>query len=71
MGLETVIAKALKHLGEDRYKLSLLVFERVEELTKGAKPLVDMDVRRDKLTDIAIHEIAEGLIGLESIEERE
>lgn len=71
MGLETVTAKALKQMNEDRYMLSIAVFKRIEDLTKGAKPLVDMDIKRHKYADIALHEIAEGLVKIESVEEIE
>jgi len=68
MRLEKVIDKALEQVGYDRYKLSLAVSKRVEELFKGDTPLVEADKRKMKLTDIALMEIAEGKIKLERIE---
>jgi DNA-directed RNA polymerase subunit omega len=59
---EEINAKALKHTGNDRYLLCIAVNARVEELYKGAKPLVNMDSKKAKLVDIALAEIAEGLI---------
>lgn len=68
---EQYIAKALERVGEDRYLLSTIVFERVKELSKGAKPLVDMDLRKHKFADIALREVAAGLVGLDRIEDVE
>ena len=60
MRLETITAKALERYDFDRYLLAKAVGLRAEELTKGAKPLVDMDIKENKAADIAIYEIAEG-----------
>lgn len=69
MRLEKVIAKALKHAGDDHYILSLMVSKRANELSEGAEPLIKADKNREKLTDIALMEIAEGLIELDRIVE--
>jgi len=63
--LEQVTAKALERLNHDRYLLTKAVGRRAEELNGGAAPLVDMDVKKHKATDIAIHEIAEGKLHIE------
>ncbi|MCH5313818.1 MAG: DNA-directed RNA polymerase subunit omega [Helicobacter sp.] len=68
---EEIAAKALERVNDDRYVLASLIFERVKELGEGAKPLVDLDVKLHKLSDIAMREIAEGKIKLSSIEDRE
>ncbi|CUU39178.1 MULTISPECIES: DNA-directed RNA polymerase subunit omega [Helicobacter] len=68
---EEIAAKALKRVNDDRYVLASLIFERVKELGEGAKPLIDADVKKDKLPDIAMREIAEGKIELTSIEDKE
>lgn len=60
--MEEINAKALEYAGGDRYLLSVAVNKRVEELFKGAKPLVDLDIKRVKPVDIALTEISEGLI---------
>lgn len=65
MRLEQVTAKALDRLNNDRYLLSKVVGKRAEELNSGAKALVDMDIKKHKATDIAIHEIAEGKLKVE------
>ncbi len=61
MRLEEVTAKALERYNFDRYLLARAVGKRAEALTKGeAQPLVNMDIKEHKATDIAIYEIAEG-----------
>lgn len=69
MRLEKVIATALKNAADDHYILSLMVAKRANELAEGAEPLIKADKKLEKLTDIALKEIAEGLIELERIEE--
>jgi len=64
MRTEEINAKALQKTNNDRYLLSIAVNKRVEELYKGAKPLVDMDAKKVKLVDIALMEIAEGHINI-------
>jgi DNA-directed RNA polymerase subunit omega len=61
MRIEQLNAKALDQVGYDRYLLAVAVGKRVEELTNGAKPLVDTK-KNTQPTEIAIREIAEGLI---------
>lgn len=63
--LEEIAAKALQNLGNDRYKLSLVVAKRAEELANGALPLVEVDKKALKFADIALIEIAEKKISLE------
>ena len=60
MKIEQLTAKALEILEFDRYLLAVAVGKRAEEIAQGAKPLVDMDPKIDKFTDIALVEIAEG-----------
>ncbi len=67
---ESLVAQALKNIGNDRYLLDNLVFARVKQLNAGAKTLVNMDPKRHKLVDIAIREIAEGKIDIDRIDER-
>ena len=69
MRTEVNAAKALEKTGNDRYVLSNLVFARTKELSNGAKPLVDMDLKVHKLADIAMMEIAEEKITLASIQD--
>ncbi|WP_281951087.1 DNA-directed RNA polymerase subunit omega [Nitrosophilus kaiyonis] len=65
MRLEKIAAKALERVNFDRYLLSVVVAKRANELANGSEPLIDIDVKKYKYTDIAIMEIAEGLIKIE------
>jgi DNA-directed RNA polymerase subunit omega len=69
MRSEQITARALKATGDDRYKLSILVAKRSEQLTLGAKPLVD-NIEGLKPVDIALLEIAAGKVSLDNIEEK-
>lgn len=44
-----------------RFKLTVLIQKRIQELAKGAPPLVQLDGRRT-LIDIAIEEIHQGKV---------
>lgn len=67
MRTEQITAKALQFLGNDRYKLSLLVSKRAEQLANGAQPLIKVEKSVTKNTDIALIEVAEGCVSIESI----
>ncbi len=69
MRLEKVIYNALKNANDDNYVLSIMVAQRANELAEGAEPLVKADKNKIKLTDIALMEIAEGAVVLDSITE--
>lgn len=68
MRLEQVTAEALKKVNFDRYLLASAVGKRADALAKGAQPQVDLDPKKNKYADIALHEIAEGkiIVGVES-----
>jgi DNA-directed RNA polymerase subunit omega len=59
--IEKINARALERVDYDRYLLSVAVAQRVKDLTNGAKPLVEVK-KNTQPTEIAIMEIAEGLI---------
>ncbi|MCH9813868.1 MAG: DNA-directed RNA polymerase subunit omega [Epsilonproteobacteria bacterium] len=67
MRLEKIISTALKNADDDSYILSLMVSKRANELAEGAEPLIKVDKNKVKLTDIALMEIAEGMIELDKI----
>ncbi|MDR2635677.1 MAG: DNA-directed RNA polymerase subunit omega [Campylobacteraceae bacterium] len=69
MRSEQITARALKATGDDRYKLAVLVSKRSEQISVGAKPLVE-NTQGLKPVDIALLEISEGKISLENIEEK-
>jgi DNA-directed RNA polymerase subunit omega len=62
MRLEQITAEALKHVDNNRYLLSAAVAKRVDQLLNGAEPLVDREVGKIEPTNIALEEIAKGLI---------
>jgi len=64
---EEITAKALAQVGQDRYRLVMIVSKRADQLSNGAEPLIKADKNKQKFTDIALLEIAEGKIKLESI----
>lgn len=64
---EEITAKALALVGQDRYKLVMIVSKRAEQLSNGAEPLIKADKNKQKFTDIALLEIAEGKVKLDSI----
>lgn len=61
MRLEQVTSKALEHTDGDRYLLSVAVAKRVAQIQQGATPLVPTE-KLDKPVDVALREIAAGLI---------
>ena len=65
MRLEKIAAKALERVNYDRYLLSVAVAKRANELASGSEPLENVDIKKMKYTDIAIMEIAEGLIKID------
>jgi DNA-directed RNA polymerase subunit omega len=66
MRLEKIAAKALEKANFNRYLLSSAVSKRANELAMGAEPLVDMDPKKHKFSDIAIAEIAQGVVKIVS-----
>ena len=69
MRVEEIASKALEKVNGDRYLLSNILFARIDELSRGAAPLVNKDVKKDKLSDIALLEVAEGKISLDKIDD--
>jgi len=70
MRLEEILAQALKRVDNDRYVLSVAVGQRADELSKGAKPLLEnSETKNMKYTDIAIKEIASGLLTIDGFED--
>lgn len=69
--LEERMTKALKQVNNDRYILAIAVGQRADELSKGAKPLLEQNTQNMKYTDIAIDEIANGLLKIDGFVEQE
>jgi len=69
MRIEEIVSEALDKVGNDRYILSIAVGQRADELSKGAKPLLSRSQIQDlKYTDIAIKEIASGILQIDGVE---
>lgn len=69
MRLEEILAEALERVNNDRYILSVAVGQRADELSKGANPLLDSEQTKNmKYTDIAIKEIASGILVIDGVE---
>lgn len=68
MRLEEILSKALEKVNNDRYILAVAVGQRADELSKGAKPLIDSsETKNMKYTDIAIKEIASGVLKIDGL----
>jgi len=67
MRIEKITAKAMERLDGDRYKLSLVVAKRAEELAAGSAPMIEVDKNKVKFADIALMEVAEGKLSIETI----
>ena len=71
MRLEERMSKALEKTNNDRYILAIAVGQRADELSRGAKPLLAQNTQKMKYTDIAIDEIASGLLKIEGFVDKE
>ncbi|AFV98086.1 MULTISPECIES: DNA-directed RNA polymerase subunit omega [unclassified Sulfuricurvum] len=71
MRLEQLTAKALETANIDRYQLAIAVAKRSEELLNGATTKLNVDVKKAKTADIALMEIAEGLISIKGFVPRD
>lgn len=65
MRMEQLNSEALKRTGGDRYVLAVAVSKRVAQLMAGAEPKVDADIKKVEPTNIALEEIAKGLVDVE------
>ncbi|MFC2073245.1 DNA-directed RNA polymerase subunit omega [Campylobacterota bacterium] len=62
MRTEQLTALALEKVDFDKYLLANAVGKRAEAIANGAEVLLDMDTSEMKYADIALREIAEGII---------
>lgn len=68
MRIEEILAQALERVNNDRYILSIAVGQRADELSRGAKPLIDNSQTKNmKYADIAMKEIAIGVLQIDNI----
>lgn len=70
MRLEQLTAKALETANIDRYQLALAVARRSEELQNGAATKLNVDMKKMKAADVALREIAEGLVVVKGFVEK-
>jgi DNA-directed RNA polymerase subunit omega len=67
--LEKVAAKALERVNHDRYKLARAVGLRAKEISNSGETLLKgiskEEIKLYKASDLALYEIAEGLITIE------
>lgn len=62
MRLEKLTAKALEITGADRYQLAIAVAQRATALQNGEPSRLNVDSKAFKPADLALMEIAEGVI---------
>ncbi len=67
MRLEEITAKALKTANIDRYQLAIAVAQRAKELENGAQSKLNLDLKTTKSADLALMEIAEGLVVIKGL----
>ncbi len=70
MRLEEITAKALNAAGIDRYQLAIAVAQRAKELENGAQSKLNLDLKTTKAADLALMEIAEGLVVIKGFKEK-
>lgn len=56
--LEQSITKALERVENNKYKMSLIIAKRANELMQGEDPKIDLGYEHYKESDIAILEMA-------------
>jgi DNA-directed RNA polymerase subunit omega len=62
MRTEELTAKALETANIDPYQLAIAVAKRSEDLLNGAKSKLNVDLKTIKAADLALMEIAEGVV---------
>lgn len=70
MRVEELTAKALETANIDRYQLAIAVAKRSEELLNGAKSKLNVDIKKVKPADVALMEIADGLVTIKGFEKK-
>jgi DNA-directed RNA polymerase subunit omega len=62
MRTEELTAKALQTANIDPYQLAIAVAKRSKDLLNGAKSKLNVDLKTMKAADLALMEIAEGVV---------
>ncbi len=68
MRLEELTAKALETTGADRYQLALAVAKRADQLQNGESSKLNVDPKTYKPADLALMEIAEGVVSIKGFQ---
>jgi len=72
MKVEELTAKVLnENPNMDRYQLALAVAKRCDQIENGATSKLNIDVKKVKSADLALMEIAEGLIVVKGFTDNE
>lgn len=72
MKVEELTAKVLEdHPNMDRYQLAIAVAKRCDELENGAPSKLHANTSNIKSSDLALMEIAEGLIAVKGFKDKE
>lgn len=69
MRLEELTAKALEVTGADRYQLAIAVAKRADQLQNGDSSRLNVDPKAYKPADLALMELAEGVITIKGFRE--
>lgn len=70
MRVEELTAKALEISGVDRYVLALAVAKRADEILNGSPSKLNIDSKSVKAADLALMELAEGLVTIKGFEKK-
>ena len=68
MRLEELTAKALETTGVDRYQLAIAVAKRADALQNGDSSKLNVDTKAYKPADLALMEIAEGVVTIKGFQ---
>jgi len=71
MRTEELTAKALEIANIDPYQLAIAVAKRSEELLNGAKSKLNVDLKNMKAADLALMELAEGVVTIKGFVDKE
>ena len=71
MRTEELTAKALQVANIDPYQLAIAVAKRSEDLLNGAKSKLNVDLKNMKAADLALMEIAEGVVTIKGFVDKE
>ena len=71
MRTEELTAKALQRANIDPYQLAIAVAKRSEDLLNGAKSKLNVDLKTMKASDLALMELAEGVVTIKGFVDNE